>query len=746
MSVSKQFPHHEERDLSSQGRAEPDYRFLALMQETTDLFWILTPTGEMREVCSSWQTFTGQGPGHCLGRRWLDAVHPANQARVTKLVAQVVLSGHIAEMECHLRWRDGSYRVVHLRVIPVRLPGGEVRELIMCGTDITKPERFEQMSESQMQLAMKAARVGTWDWDCITNQLVWTDQEKALFGWSPKAPVTHERFLAAIHPADREHVERIIARALIKPGEHCVEYRTIWPDGSVHWLLERARCICDANGRALHFIGATVDITDLRHTEEKITTILESITDGFMHLDTQWRYIYANPRVGVLLEKKPEELPGQCIWDVIPELLGTPFEQHYREALATQQAVHFEALHPTLQRWLEVHAYPIHDGLSVYLHDVTERKQVEESLRESERRFRALVDSNILGIIVSDPQGNIYEANDAFLKLVGYSREDLAAGRMLWTAMTPPEYLAQSLQSVEEVLTTGVIQPFEKEYLTKEGKRVPVLLGSTILRREGASPLMIAFVLDLTASKEIERQKDLMLGVTSHELKTPLAALKGTFQLLQRRAKRLDGRQGSLPPEVREFLQDLSERLAACVRQVDVQTHLINDLLDVSRITAGTLQVELERCDLISLVRETVEDLRVIAPERPLKLFLPERFQAIVLADRARISQVVTNYVTNALRYTRPDQPIHIGLTLQEKVVRVWVQDKGPGLTEEAQKHLWQRFHQVKGVPVQNDIGKGLGLGLYICQTLVAQHQGEVGVESTPGEGSTFWFTVPLLT
>ncbi|MBO0778269.1 MAG: HAMP domain-containing histidine kinase, partial [Ktedonobacteraceae bacterium] len=89
-------------------------------------------------------------------------------------------------------------------------------------------------------------------------------------------------------------------------------------------------------------------------------------------------------------------------------------------------------------------------------------------------------------------------------------------------------------------------------------------------------------------------------------------------------------------------------------------------------------------------------------------------------------------------------QPVQIGLTIQEDTARVWVRDQGPGLTREDQKHLWQRFHQAKGVPVQSGSSKGLGLGLYICQTLIAQHQGTVGVDSTPGKGSTFWFTLPL--
>ncbi len=243
-----------------------------------------------------------------------------------------------------------------------------------------------------------------------------------------------------------------------------------------------------------------------------------------------------------------------------------------------------------------------------------------------------------------------------------------------------------------------------------------------------------------------ERQKDLFLGITSHELKTPLAALKGTFQLVQRRLKRLHMGADPVPPEVSAFLADLSERLTDSIRQVDAQTRLINDLLDVSRITTNTLQLSPQRCDLSGIVRVAVEDVRVTAPERSLLLELPEHSPVMVCADQDRIAQVVTNYVINALRYSSPHQPVHIGLTVQGDVARVWVRDRGPGLTEEEQKDLWQRFRQVKGVPVQSGSGKGLGLGLYICQTLIAQHRGEVGVESTPGEGSTFWFTLPLAT
>lgn len=403
-------------------------------------------------------------------------------------------------------------------------------------------------------------------------------------------------------------------------------------------------------------------------------------------------------------------------------------------------------------RWFLIRGVPlrnVHSRVWKWLGtctDIHENKVLEDALRESDVRFRRLVQSNLLGIAVANLAGTIHEANDAFLDLVGYTQEDVAAGRVEWATITPSDYQVREAQAIEEMRTTGMIRPFEKVYVTKNGGRVPVLVGATRFHPPGSEPLVLCFILDLTAHKEIERQKDLMLSMTGHELKTPLAALKGNLQLLLRRVKRVSTSPDRFAEELPTFFHRLMECLLTCTRQVDVQTTLINDLLDVSRITAGTLKLDLELCDLASLARETVEDLRVTAPERSFLLERPAQPVVMVQADRTRISQVITNFITNAVRYSPADQPIHIGIGLQENAARVWVRDHGPGLTEEERAHLWQRFSQIKGVAVQCGSGKGLGLGLYICQTLIEQHQGEVGVESTPGDGSTFWFTLPIVT
>jgi signal transduction histidine kinase len=171
---------------------------------------------------------------------------------------------------------------------------------------------------------------------------------------------------------------------------------------------------------------------------------------------------------------------------------------------------------------------------------------------------------------------------------------------------------------------------------------------------------------------------------------------------------------------------------------------LVDDLVDVSRIHAGKLELRPSQAELVAIVRNVVEEQEQAAPERTISFHCSADLSVPVYADARRIEQVVANFLTNALKYSPADQPIDIGVEVEPQQVRVWVRDHGPGLSLDEQEHIWERFHQVKAIQVQTGGGVGLGLGLYISRMIIEHHQGGIGVESAPGRGSTFWFTLAV--
>jgi signal transduction histidine kinase len=270
-------------------------------------------------------------------------------------------------------------------------------------------------------------------------------------------------------------------------------------------------------------------------------------------------------------------------------------------------------------------------------------------------------------------------------------------------------------------------------------------LGALVLERDRLLRRWAEARANVLALRTVKEQMDTFLGIASHELKGPLTALKLSLQMTERRLHKAAWDLEAVAAERYPTLQPALEQHRRTVDQVARLERLVNDLVDVSRIQAGKLELRLERADLVAILRDAVEEQQVAAPERTISLQCPADLQIPVSVDSGRIEQVMANYLTNALKYSPEDRPIAVGLQVEEQRARVWVRDEGPGLPVEVQERIWERFHRVPGIEVQSGTGVGLGLGLYICRTIVERHQGQVGVESTPGQGSTFWFSLPLV-
>jgi len=230
------------------------------------------------------------------------------------------------------------------------------------------------------------------------------------------------------------------------------------------------------------------------------------------------------------------------------------------------------------------------------------------------------------------------------------------------------------------------------------------------------------------------------MNAVGKELHIPLTTTRGVLQQARRLLQRV--LESPLSADAINLLTRLQDLLARAERQISAEMRLAGNLLEASRIKANKFELSLAWCNLVEIVRETVTNQQELAAQRTFEQELPADELVAVVADADRIGQALTNYLSNALKFSPADRPIKIYLQVSDAQARVSVQDEGVGIRASEQSKIWERFQQGQRQP--GGSGGGLGLGLYITRAIIRQHRGQVGVESHPGEGSTFWFTLPL--
>lgn len=232
------------------------------------------------------------------------------------------------------------------------------------------------------------------------------------------------------------------------------------------------------------------------------------------------------------------------------------------------------------------------------------------------------------------------------------------------------------------------------------------------------------------------------LTMVAHELRTPLTSLIGYRQLMTRRLDVLLHRDRSHEEYARTARQ-LATTLEYCDQSLERMQRLVEEVLEETHVRQGRLALRLAPCDLAAVVGQAVAEQRALNPERAIH-WVPEAAPVPVMADAGRIEQVVAEYVSNALKFSRGDQAVEVRLRREDGEARVSVHDDGVGIPLAEQPHIWERFYQAQGVGWQTGSQIGFGIGLYISKALIEGHQGQVGVESAPGQGTTIWFTLPL--
>jgi signal transduction histidine kinase len=243
--------------------------------------------------------------------------------------------------------------------------------------------------------------------------------------------------------------------------------------------------------------------------------------------------------------------------------------------------------------------------------------------------------------------------------------------------------------------------------------------------------------------QQAQDRMDEFLAIASHDLRSPLTALSGYLDLATRSYSHLASTVEERVPDLVRQTERLRADLEAADESSERLQRLVEVLFDTSRARADTLELNTRPCDLVQVVREQAEAAQMAAPQRVMRLSAPAGTPLVVLVDGERIGQVISNYLTNAVKYSPATQPIDAWVGIADGKARVAVTDRGSGLPEHERERVWQRFYRAEGIQVQSGARGSLGLGLHICKAIVEAHGGSVGVQSEVGHGSTFWFELP---
>ncbi|GCE07644.1 sensor histidine kinase [Dictyobacter aurantiacus] len=588
-------------------------------------------------------------------------------------------------------------------------------------------------------------------------------------GYTCKELVERNSF-TLIHPLDLAMVQSALATVLAIPDRtETIEYRFLCKDGDHGWFRGTFTNML-TRPPVCAILSTLYDISEQKRTEERLRRNKESsqtllareqavlrqeevarrhLNDLFMQapamvcvlrgpehrlelVNDAFRQLY--PRREFVLEKTVREnwpdLEDQDFFEELDRVYqsGRAYAANEKLALIDREDSGIRD-----EGYFNIVYQPIFDergsveSIIVYIMEVTEQVLARQRIQESEARLRRLIDANIVGVTFCTLEGRINEANDVFLRMIGYTREDLRAGRIDWARMTPPEYEEIDAQAISDLRARGAIpHPYEKAYRRKDGTLLPVVVTAAALDEANPNEC-IAFILDNSMQKELDQRKDDFISMTSHELKTPVTSIKGLTQVLLKRFEQRD------EPDIKRMLLIMDV-------QLNKLTKLIGDLLDISKAQGGQLIMEQKPFDLDTLVCETIEHMQTTMATQHIKLV--GKANATIMGDRDRIGQVIVNLLSNAIKYSSRNSPIVVKVFREGQQAVTQIQDFGIGIDAGYQDKLFNQFYRVTD---PREPYPGLGIGLYLSRQIIERHSGRIWLQSRKGEGSIFAFSLPVV-
>lgn len=758
---------------------ESEDRMRALVAATAQLVWTMPPNGVARDM-PLWRAYTGQTAEEIAGWGWLSSIHPDDRDRVSDLWKYAVTTCCPFEAEYRLRRYDGIYQVFLVRAVPVFEPDGSLREWVGVHTDITERKELEDAQHqvareaatqaSELEATFEAMAAGIIVYDANGSVQRINRAARRLLGI--KTPEDSRRLIADgcfhhLMPRD-EHGQPLpfdlwppnrLLHGEVLSADNMFDYRIHTLDGRDMILNVSGSPVYCADGDIAGAVLVFRDVTERRRLRRRTHDALDALLQ-------MAEALVQSPDSLTPRDETYEPAPiAEPIADAGLEASSTPNESRYQPPSAPP-------VNKTARRLCELTRSVLGcSRVGIISVDLAAQRQHPVAVvgLSPEQEQIWWMDPAVNGPLRPTPYPDMLDQLRAgevvVFELAATHFADGLDPYGVRTVLAAPLRIGETLVGTMLLDYGGEAHDYTQDELALAAA-VAKLAALVIERERLMSERAEAQAREL-ALREANRRMDEFLSIASHELRAPLTTVKANVQFAARQLRSIkpaprNGRytrstaasSDVTPTTSLAVANDLLERAE---RQANLLSRLVNDLLDVTRIKANSLELRQRTCDLTNIIHDAVQEQRLAWLGRPISLTLPGEL-AYVYGDPDRLDQVITNYLTNALKYSQAEQPVAVRLCIQPephakttstprktaRIARVEVRDEGPGLPFDEQPRIWERFHRAQGVEVQSGTGVGLGLGLHISKTIIEHHGGEVGVESVPGKGSTFWFTIPL--
>jgi len=791
---------HETKLAEAQLR-ESEQRFRDMADNAPVMIWVTSPTGDCTYLSKSWYDFTGQTETTGLGVGWIDAIHIDDREFAKAAFLQANQCHENFYVEYRLRHQDGEYRWVIDAATPWFGMDGEFKGHIGSVIDITDRKQAEkalQENEARLRLVHTATRSGLWDWDIRQNCAHVSEEYCVLFGIHPvQQTVSYNQWLSLVHPDDRASASTAINNMIQQRQDYYEDEYRVLHSNEIRWLAGRGQIFYDATGNPVRMLGTMQDITQRKQAEIALSQLNEDleqrVRDRTVELSQLNQRLQHELQERVLIQQRLAEqaqlldLAHDPIITRDPDGTITFWNSGATQMYGwTQNEALGQSMHALLQTQFPYPLHDInaelfnshywegelthrrHDGTPITVasrwvlqcdengnpvkvleinNDITSSKQVEVV----QSRLAAIIQSSDDAIISTTLNGIIESWNWGAEKLYGYSALEVIGQPI--TLLQPTNNLHEGSHLIEQMQQGDLIEHYETVRQHKDGHLIDISLTvSPIKNAAGEITGMSKIARNISKRKQVEEQlrisnerislanaelaraarlKDEFLAGMSHELRTPLNAILGLSEAL------LEEIFGQLTPEQREHITTIEQSGKHLLA-------LINDILDLSKIESGKMELEVAPVIVKELCESSLNFVKQQAHHKRIKIHyqIDEELTEIEVDER-RVRQVLVNLLSNAVKFTPDGGKVQLQVRADSflETVQLSVTDTGIGIAPENINKLFQPFVQLDSALSRRYSGTGLGLAL--VRRIAELHGGSVTLDSQEGKGSRFTVTLP---